>query len=419
MRIFLIGSGGREMALLEALLRSPSVTEVHVAPGSDAMAGLPGAICHPVPASDPDGLLGLAHELSPDLTVVGPENPLANGVVDRLTKAGHRVFGPTRDAARIESSKSYAKRLMVEAGVPTAAYQIYTDHAEALEYLKAADTQFPLVLKENGLRAGKGVAVCHTREEALEFVEPLALDEENSLLVEEFLEGFEFSLIVLACGEDYYALPTAQDHKPIFDGNEGPNTGGMGAVSPVPRLSADQLFEAESRVIRPILRALKEDGNPFTGFLYAGLMATTNGVKVIEFNARFGDPEAEVILPRLEGDFAQALIHLMEGRDVLLKIRPETCLGVVLSSPGYPGQVSEHPVLPDQLYTDLPEGLSAYHMGTEKMPDGTFRAKGGRVLMLCASGLDIADCREKVYGHLDSIDTEPFHYRKDIGHFSM
>lgn len=418
MRILLIGSGGREMALLEALLRSPSVREVHCAPGSDAMAEMERCVCHPVSAGDLQGLLRLAQELQPELTVIGPEDPLANGLSDQLSAAGFRVFGPSRAAARIESSKAYAKKLMAAAAVPTASYRIYTDSASVLAYLSSSDTRYPLVLKENGLRAGKGVAVCRSREEALDFTAHLKLNAENSLLVEEFLEGFEFSLIVMAKGEAYFALPAAQDHKPVFDGNQGPNTGGMGAVSPVPRLSADQLAEAETRVIRPILRALKEDGNPFTGFLYAGLMATADGVQVIEFNARFGDPEAEVILPRIEGDFARAMLDLLEGLEPALRIRPETCLGVVLSSPGYPGKVTEQPELPAELTAALPEGMCGYHMGTEKLFGGGFRAKGGRVFMLCSLGTDIRECREKVYTKLSSIDTAPFHYRRDIGAFA-
>lgn len=423
MKILLIGSGGREMALLHALQKSPLQPQVLVAPGSDAMSEL--APCFPDWAvEDIPGLVHLAQEEAVDLCLVGPEVPLALGLVDALQAVGIPAFGPRQAAARLESSKAYAKKLMVEAGVPTARYQTYTTQEAALAALD--QWSFPLVLKENGLKAGKGVAICQDLAQAQDHIAGLDLSAENPLLFEEFLEGFEFSLICLAAGEKFIPLPVAQDYKAIFDGQQGPNTGGMGAVSPLPRLTPQIYQETLDQVIQPILKALVEDGCPFTGFLYAGLMATVEGVKVIEFNVRLGDPETEVILPRLEGDLLTAICQLLdlplpaghsEDQPASFPLSPLTCLGVVLSAPGYPGKVTGHPLLPtDFLQAAQAEGLQVIHMGTKKVAAG-YQASGGRVLMLTCQGQDIQACRSKIYGFLDShrAQISDFHYRTDIG----
>ena len=418
-KILLIGQGGREMALLDALLRSPSVKEVHIAPGSDAMEKLPRSIRHAISADDVEDIVDLAKSIQPDLTLIGPEAPLALGLTDHLKKAGFTVFAPSQAAARIESSKEYAKELMVKAGVPTANFATYVGNSALEQKIKDPATTYPIVLKENGLRAGKGVSICHTVEEAEEFLAPLELSPHDPVILEEFLQGYEFSLIVLAHDEHYFPLPIAQDHKPLLDSNLGPNTGGMGAVSPVPRISKALIKESEEKVIRPILKALKEDGNPFTGFLYAGLMATQDGVKVIEFNARFGDPEAEVILPRLQGDFAQALFNCLEGQEIsCLEIDPRLCLGVVLASPGYPVKVTESPFIPRALTEPDDPAIQIFHMGSKEVEDGQYQAKGGRVIMPVCLGDNLATCQRKIYNFLEKLPPHNFHYRKDIGNFA-
>lgn len=413
--VLVIGRGGREMAMIKALLNSPSVKRVIAAPGSDAVAEL--ASCFPVAETDISGLLKLAREEACDLTVVGPEVPLTLGIADQFQAAGLRIFAPTAKAARIESSKAYAKDLMVKAGVPTAGYRVFTERHPLLQFLN--EEAYPLVLKQNGLCAGKGVSICHTLEDALRALEACPVDEEHPMLVEEFLEGYEFSLIALACGESFVCFPAAQDHKSIFEDNKGPNTGGMGAVSPVPRVSADLLKAAEDEVIRPTLQALKADGCPFTGFLYAGLMVTAKGLRVIEFNARFGDPEAEVILPRIESDFCLHMLSLLEGVETSPIISPQTCLGVVLSAPGYPGKVTEHPLISEKLIAEAAgsEDLDLIHMGSRKTADGRWQANGGRVVMLCCLGSSVGSCRTRIYEVLGSAlqPSDPFHFRKDIG----
>lgn len=415
------------MALLLALKKSPLQPHILVAPGSDAMSDL--APCYPdLKVENLAGLVQLAQEEAVDLCIVGPEVPLALGLVDTLEAVGIPAFGPSQAAARIESSKAYAKKLMVEAGVPTGRYQTYTSKEAALAALDTWD--FPLVLKENGLKAGKGVAICHDRAEAQDHIADLDLSEDNPLLFEEFLQGYEFSLICLASGEKFLPLPVAQDYKAIFDGQQGPNTGGMGALSPLPRLSKSLYQEAIDQVIRPTLKALAADQSTFTGFLYAGLMATASGIKVIEFNARMGDPEAEVILPRLQGDLLTAICQLMgleTGQGQVhpedpagtqeLAVSPQTCLGVVLSSPGYPGKVTSYPVIPQTFFLKAQaQGLEVIHMGTRKTPEG-YQAAGGRVLMLTCQGQDIAHCREQIYSFLHDQHEliADFHYRTDIG----
>lgn len=406
------------MALLQAFLRSPSVSACHVAPGSDRMAQL--APCHPVSENDFQGLIQLAQKIGATLTVVGPENPLAAGIVDAFQKAGLVIWGPTQAAARIESSKSYAKHLMEKAHVPTAKFLDFTDLADLNQWLQTA--AYPLVLKDNGLCAGKGVTICHTLQEALEAL-PSDRSKPHPYVVEEFLTGVEFSLIVLANNQTYVSFPVAQDHKPLLDGNKGPNTGGMGAVSPVPFVTEDLLRQAEKQVIQPVLKALAEDGNPFTGFLYAGLMLTPTGLQVIEFNARFGDPEAEVILPRLTSDLAEAIRRILKGEKPVLSFSEKTCVGFVLSSPGYPVKVTDYPQIPDCLLhpETVDSSLGTIVMGAKQDPDsGQWLSSGGRVLLIHALGESISDCQEKLLTFLKKeAGQTAFHYRTDIGNFAL
>lgn len=416
LRILLIGKGGREHALAEALLRSPACSELVAAPGSDAIAEL--CACHPVDMSSLPDMVGLANEWKPDLVVIGPEAPLAMGLSDALTAAGFLVFAPSRAAARIESSKIWAKEMMRKAGVATADYEVFSQKESLREALKKAS--YPVVLKADGLCAGKGVAVCSDPESALAFSETLIIDPEHPLLLEEYLKGFEFSLIVAANGERFFAFPPAQDYKRIFDGDQGPNTGGMGAVSPVLRLSRQLEEEAIQRVITPVLKTLCKEGCPFRGFLYAGLMVTEKGLRVIEFNARFGDPEAEVILPCLEGDFAAALSALCEGREIPpLRFKKGCCLGLVLASRAYPAASGPATVIPHALLKEIQEDkhFFCFHMGTEKGEGKDFISNGGRVLFVGTLAADLSEARHRLYGLMDrhQENLRDFQYRRDIG----
>lgn len=419
-RILLIGSGGREMALTLALLASPSCEKIIVAPGSDAIAKY--ASCHPVAANDIEGLVKLAQEEEISLCIVGPELPLSLGITDRLESLGIAVFGPTKRAAQIECSKAYAKKLMQEAGVPTAAFRHFTSREAAFKALD--EVSYPLVLKEDGLRSGKGVHIVAGKEEAERTLLALEITESSPLLFEEFLQGYEFSLIVLAQGDNFICLPIAQDYKAIYDGQEGPNTGGMGAVSPVPKVTPALVEESVEKVIKPVLKALIADDAGFCGFLYAGLMATEKGVQVIEFNARLGDPESEVILPLVEGDLVKAIREIrqagpgeLQGTSPLLKIKKACSLGVVLSAPGYPGTVTESVAIPREFFDKAEAaGLSIVHMGT-RIEGETCQSTGGRVLIVLAQAADISAARKKVYDFLEKEAAliEKLHYRTDIG----
>lgn len=468
-RVLIVGGGGREMALVLALKNSPQVEHIVVAPGSDAIAQHAKVV--DIPVDDVDALLKLAQKEELNFCIVGPEQPLALGIADIFQCEEMDIFAPSKKAARIETSKEFAKNLMQEAQVPTANFQVYRDYQAAIEGLEEAD--YPLVIKENGLKAGKGVHICQSLKEAQEVVAKLEISEQSPVIFEEFLEGFEFSLIVMAQGEKFVVLPTSQDYKAIYDGQEGPNTGGMGAVSPVPKVTSELQKESIEKVIRPILRTLAEKNCPFTGFLYAGLMATKDGVKVIEFNARLGDPESEVILPlvaddlmtrirwiydeKIPGGFVEPTrvrdmgsaikaISLFKAKNDAkntsdqeahelgnsadtsglppmnlnkheLRIHEQVCLGVVLTSPGYPGKVTAYPLIPQAFFDKAKAaGLEIVHMGTEKVEDG-YQAKGGRVLIIRTFATNIFEAREKIYGFLkeEKALIPDFHYRTDIG----
>lgn len=423
MKLLVIGGGGREMAIIAHLAQYGH--EIYAAGAGDAIAEIATAL--PMPSAQPPAcwheLAQTARDLEVALTIVGPEAPLATGITDVFHEHGLPIFAPTLDAARIETSKAFAKDVMIRAGVPTASYRVFTSNANALKYLHNSDTPYPTVLKENGLRAGKGVTIASHREEAACTLAELELSEDNPLIIEEFLEGFEFSLIVMAHGTRFVALPVAQDHKPIGEGNTGANTGGMGAVSPVPRVSDAIYSEAIAHVIKPTLAQMAADGTPFTGFLYAGLIATPNGVKVIEFNARLGDPETEVILPRLEADLAEVALSLLSDGEVpySFPVTPHTCLGIVLSAPGYPGKVTEYPEIPETLLSAVAAHPDAgiTHMGTKLRDDGAWVAAGGRVAIVTMVGSDIAQCRAKLLPLLEAgLSDSALYYRRDIGTFA-
>ena len=372
MKILVIGRGGREHALAAALAASEQCTQLFCAPGNPGMARL-GTIV-PVGDSDVEAMTAFAVQEGIDLAVIGPESALAAGMADAPTEAGIRVFGPTQAAAQVESSKDFAKRIMEKYHIPTAAYRTFDTVEAARAWVKEQGT--PIVIKEDGLKAGKGVTVAMDLDTALEALDAAFAQEGGRVVIEEYLEGFEYSLIALVHEGLVVPLETAQDHKRVGDGDTGPNTGGMGSYSPVRRITPEILEETMKTVMEPMAQALVQEGVPFTGFLYGGLMLTKDGIKVIEFNARFGDPEAEVILPRLKSDFLDAILSVMDGQPVQLQWTPKTCHGVVLASEGYPAGSTKGALI-EIGDTDA----SIFHMGTRSTDQG-LKTDGGRVLMV-------------------------------------
>ena len=336
MKVLVIGSGGREHAIVDALSRSPQVEKIYCAPGNAGIARQ--AECLPIRDTEVERLRDFAAQHDIALTVVGPEAALAAGVVDCFRAAGLRIFGPTKAAARVESSKEFAKDLMARYGIPTAAYRAFSDYAEARDYVSGRP--FPAVLKYDGLAAGKGVVIAQTMEAADAALKEMLLDDkfgEGRVVVEDYLEGPEFSLLCFVSGRRVWPMVLSQDHKRAYDGDKGPNTGGMGAYSPLPFITEEDERYAVERIMRPMAEAMVAEGCPFEGVLYGGLMKTANGIKVIEFNARFGDPETEVVLPRLKSDIVDIFCAVADGRDAQLEWDDRPALGIVLASKGYPG----------------------------------------------------------------------------------
>lgn len=408
-KVLVIGGGGRCHAIVDALSRSERVEKIYAAPGNAGIAAQ--AECVPIHVSDIDALLEFARDNGVALTVVGPEAPLAAGIVDRFRAAGLRVFGPTQAAARIESSKEFAKDLMSRHGIPTAAYRTFDDFKEALAYVKAGPV--PVVVKYDGLAAGKGVVVALTHKEAEEALRDMLLDEQfgkGRVVIEEFLDGPEFSFMCLVNGTRLYPLAIARDHKRAYDNDRGPNTGGMGAYSPVPFVTDEIRQTALDTILRPVAEAMVEEGNPFTGVLYGGLILHKGTPKVIEFNARFGDPETEVVLPRIESDFYELLDAATDGRDCEVKWSDDTVLGVVLAAEGYPGKYEKGLVVRG---LDTTEG-TVYHMGTASR-DGKTITVGGRVLMVTAKGHDLKEARAKAMADIKKINCPKLFHRSDIG----
>lgn len=408
MKILVIGKGGREHALALAASESPLCETLYCAPGNPGMAQI-GTL---VPISDGDiqGLADFAQKEGIDLTIVGPESALAEGVTDEFLARGLKIFGPTKAAAQVESSKDFAKSLMKKYGIPTAGYQTFTAYEPAAAYVREHGA--PIVIKENGLKAGKGVTVAMSEDEAIEALKIAFALEGNSVVIEDCLEGFEFSLIALVHDDQVYALECAQDHKRVGDGDTGPNTGGMGSYSPVKAITPELVETAMETIMKPMARALKEEGVPFTGFLYGGLMVTEDGIQVIEFNARFGDPEAEVILCRLESDFVQAILDVMDGREPDLRWTDQTSHGVVLASETYPAGSTKGAVIKG--LETLDDETLVYHMGT-KLENGELKTDGGRVLMLVRLADRLEDAMQKTYEEVNRVDCDKLFYRTDIG----
>jgi len=413
MNILVIGSGGREHAIAKKFNDSPSVNKVFVAPGNDGMRQ--DAELLPLDAMDFAGLAQFAKENAIDLTFVGPEQPLAAGIVDFFQARGLRIFGPTKAAALIEGSKSYAKEIMKKYSIPTAAYETFTDAAEAISYVQQQGA--PIVVKADGLAAGKGVIVAMTEQEAINAIDDMIGNQRfgessSRVVIEEFLDGEEFSFMSFVHKGQIYPMVIAQDHKRAYDGDRGPNTGGMGAYSPVPQIPQEYISRAYIEIVEPTVKAMEEEGVSFTGILYAGLILTKQGPKVIEFNARFGDPETQVVLPRMASDFGLFMKALMEEKYFDLQWSDEAMLGVVVAAEGYPGDVEKGHQLPD--LNALTENYEVYHAGT-KLANGVFVGNGGRVLLVAAKADTLKEAQEKVYKGIQEQQWDNFFYRKDIG----
>ncbi len=419
MKVLVIGAGGREHALAWKLAQSARVSEVIVAPGNAGTATEARVRNVDVAVSDLDGLLALAQREQIALTIVGPEVPLVAGVVDRFEAAGLRIFGPRQAAAQLEGSKAFAKDFLARHKIPTAAYAVFTELAPALQYVRAKGA--PIVIKADGLAAGKGVVVAMTLAEAEAALRDMLGDARLGaagarVVVEEFLEGEEASYIVMCDGRNGLPLATSQDHKRRDDGDLGPNTGGMGAYSPAPVVTAAIDREVMERVIRPTLEGMAADGHRFSGFLYAGLMIAPNGaIRVLEFNVRFGDPETQPIMLRLKSDLVDLIEAGIDGRldGVRAEWDPRPAIGIVLAASGYPVE----PRAGDELHgldTSLPEGSKIFHAGT-RLNDGRVCASGGRVLTVCALGDDLAVARQRAYAAIEGISLAGGFFRRDIG----
>ena len=413
MKVLIVGRGGREHAIAWKAAQSPLVTKLYAAPGNPGIAQVAELV--PIEEHQIDALVRFAKQEGIDLTIVGPEAPLLAGIVDRFESEGLRIFGPRKNAALIEGSKAFAKELMKKYGIPTAEHATFTSYEEAKAYIEKKGA--PIVIKADGLAAGKGVIVAATLSEALQALEAMMIenqfgDASKKVVVEEYLEGEEFSFMAFVHGEHVYPLAISQDHKRAYDNDEGPNTGGMGAYSPVPQISKQTVEIALSTILQPMAKALAAEGRPFTGVLYAGLMETSQGPKVIEFNARFGDPEAQVVLPRLENDLIEVITAVMEGRNMELCWSEEAVIGVVLAAKGYPGAYERGAVICG--WDQLGEKTLLFHAGTKK-ENNTLYTNGGRVLLVAAKGETLKQAQQTVYKQISYITCDQLFYRRDIG----
>lgn len=412
MNVLVIGRGGREHAICTTLSKAKSVSHVFCAPGNAGIANTATRV--DINESSQESLVQFAKDNQIALTIVGPEQPLAEGIVDRFLKEGLKIFGPSKKAAVIEGSKSYAKDLMKKYNVPTAAYETFTDAKSAKEYILTHGA--PIVIKADGLAAGKGVVVAMSQEEAMEAIEDMLIHQQfgsssNQIVIEEFLEGEEFSLMALVHRDKMIPLELAQDHKRAYDGDKGPNTGGMGAYSPVPHLPENVTEYAMAEILQPIVNAMITEGRPFTGVLYAGLILTNGGPKVIEFNARFGDPETQVVLPRMNSDLAMLILQLLEGKTPEVEWDSRPITGVVLAADGYPGNYKKG----IKLHEFAQDNEFIFHAGTET-EEGQLISTGGRVLLAAGIGDTIEHAQRNVYAYLKEKTANGLYYRRDIAH---
>ena len=415
MKLLVVGSGGREHAIAKKLLESQGVEQVFVAPGNDGMT-LDGLDLVNIGISEHSRLIEFAKENDIAWSFIGPDDALAAGIVDDFNQAGLKAFGPSRLAAELEWSKDFAKEIMVKYGVPTAAYGTFSDFEKAKAYIEKQGA--PIVVKADGLALGKGVVVAETVEQAVEAAHDMLLDNKFGdsgarVVIEEFLDGEEFSLFAFVNGDKFYILPTAQDHKRAYDEDKGPNTGGMGAYAPVPHLPQSVVDQSVETIIKPVLKGMITEGRPYLGVLYAGLILTADGPKVIEFNSRFGDPETQIILPRLTSDFAQNITDILDKKEPAITWLDEgVTLGVVVASEGYPLDYEKGLPLPEKTDGDI----ITYYAGAKFTENSrALLSNGGRVYMLVTTADTVSAAQEKIYNQLKKQDTTGLFYRTDIG----
>ena len=415
MKVLVIGSGGREHAICRKLKESPLVDKLLCAPGNAGIAEIAEIV--PIKAMELDKIVAYAKESAVDLVFVAPDDPLAAGLVDMLEAEGVKAFGPRKNAAIIEGSKAFSKEFMKRHGIPTAGYATFDEYGSARAYIEKAE-DFPIVLKADGLALGKGVIICADRDSALKALDDMMLSKVfggagSTVVIEEFLTGREMTVLAFTDGKCVRCMPASQDHKKAYDGDKGLNTGGMGAFAPTPVYTAEIERETLENIVYPTIKGLNEEGRTFKGVIYFGLMATPKGVKVIEYNARFGDPETQVVLPLLDSDLMEIVLAVTEERldSVDIRWKDGAALTVVAASGGYPENVIKgYPITLGEFSSDL----ILYHAGTA-YKDGALVTNGGRVFALTALGKDIADARRKVYAEIDKISFKDMRYRKDIG----
>ena len=415
MKLLVVGSGGREHAIAKKLLESQGVEQVFVAPGNDGMT-LDGLDLVNIGISEHSKLIEFAKKNDVAWSFIGPDDALAAGIVDDFNQAGLKAFGPSRLAAELEWSKDFAKEIMVKYGVPTAAYGTFSDFEEAKAYIEKQGA--PIVVKADGLALGKGVVVAETVEQAVEAAHDMLLDNKFGdsgarVVIEEFLDGEEFSLFAFVNGDKFYILPTAQDHKRAYDGDKGPNTGGMGAYAPVPHLPQSVVDQSVETIIKPVLKGMIAEGRSYLGVLYAGLILTADGPKVIEFNSRFGDPETQIILPRLTSDFAQNITDILDKKEPAITwLNEGVTLGVVVASEGYPLDYEKGLPLPEKTDGDI----ITYYAGAKFAENSrALLSNGGRVYMLVTTADTVSAAQERIYDQLKKQDTTGLFYRHDIG----
>ncbi|MCK5145721.1 phosphoribosylamine--glycine ligase [bacterium] len=415
MNVLVIGGGGREHAIIWKIAQSPKVDKIYCAPGNGGISKM--ASCVDIGITDIKGLISFARKKKIDLTIVGPELPLTLGIVDKFQENDLRIFGPTGKAAELEGSKAFAKGLMEKYNIPTAAYETFTDSDKAVAYVHAHEP--PFVLKADGLAAGKGVIICQNRAQAFNGIEQILKDKAfgeagAKLVIEDFLQGEEVSILAITDGEDMVILPPAQDHKAIFEGDEGPNTGGMGAYAPAPLADEKLMKHVEHSLLRPMLDGLKAEGRPYKGVLYAGLMITPAGPKVLEFNCRFGDPETQPLLALMESDLIELFEAVVDGNlsDYELKIAKGYAICVVMASGGYPGAYEKGKAIIGLDCND--DDTMIFHAGTAAKAKGIVTS-GGRVLGITGTGKTLQQCMQKVYETVSKITFDGAYYRRDIG----
>ncbi|MBM7854259.1 phosphoribosylamine--glycine ligase [Desulfohalotomaculum tongense] len=415
MKVLVVGGGGREHALVWKIAQSPKVDKIYCAPGNAGIAQL--AACVDIKAGDVDALLKFAVKENIHLTVVGPEAPLIEGIVDKFNRAGLRIFGPGRDAAQLEGSKALAKHFMAEYGIPTARYAAFHDAKEAMDHVR--EKNCPLVVKASGLAAGKGVIVCEYVADALDAVRRVMVDKEfgaagTQVVIEERLEGEEVSVLAFTDGKTIVPMVPSQDHKRVFDNDRGPNTGGMGAYAPAPLYTPELHQRVVKEILEPTIKGMAEQGWSYKGVIYAGLMVTKDGPKVLEYNVRFGDPETQPVLSLLDTDLVEIMEAVIDERldQIEVKWKKGASVCVVMSAPGYPGSYPKGDVITG--LDKVPREVVVFHAGTA-VKEGEIVTSGGRVLGVTAVGSDISDAVEKAYHGVEQINFNGAHYRKDIG----